>query len=320
MRIQDLGRLFFKPAHRHQAGWFAVCTNSRGVYFAQVQYSGERPQVVHCSFHPVAHVTSSVLEKLRRDERVGNFQFTTLLDASEYQIQLVDGLNVPTDELKTAVRWRIKDSLNYHVDDAAVDVLQIPAGRNGGGRPQSLFAVSAQKDTIRKRIELFEKAKMDLRVIDIPVLAQRNVAELFEEEGRGLALLSFDDSGGILTVTCDGELYMPRRIEITLGQLQDADEYQRGQYLERVALELQRSLDYFGRQFNHIVVQRLLVSAPVSLGLVQALAPNLDVPAEQLVLSQAMDISAAPDLADSEYAAHMFLVLGAALRYERRTL
>jgi MSHA biogenesis protein MshI len=234
---------------------------------------------------------------------------------------LVEAPSVPVDELKTAVRWRIKDMLNYHIDDATVDVLQIPPGKKSGAeRPQSLYAIAAPSETIKKRIALFEKAKINLQVIDIPEMAQRNIATLFEEGERGLALLSFSDSGGLLTVTCGGELYLARHLDITEGQLQDSNENLRQQYLERVELELHRSLDYFGRQFSYIPVTRLLVSAPEQLGLVQQFTSGLDLEVEQLDLAGVLDISAAPELADSGFAAHMLHALGAALRLERRVL
>jgi MSHA biogenesis protein MshI len=206
------------------------------------------------------------------------------------------------------------------VDDATIDVLLIPTNKYGGDRPQSLYAVAASNETIRKRIELFEKAKIELSVIDIPETAQRNIAALFEVEGRGLAMLTFGDEGGMLTITCDGELFLARRLEITLGQLQDADEELRQQYLDRVELELQRSLDYFDRQFHHIPVNRILLSAPESLGLEKLLTTNLGLPVELLNLAQGMDIFAVPELSDSEFVSYALPALGAALRQEKKAL
>lgn len=319
MNLPALSDLFSRT-HQH-VGWFAICLSSKGVYFAHVKYGKNKPRVMVCTFHTVENVTPSVLEKLHNDTRVAGFQFITLLDPGEYQMLLVEAPNVPVDELKTAIRWRIKDSLNYHIDDATVDVLQIPANKKSGvERPQSLYAIASPNETIKKRIALFEKAKIDLKVIDIPEMAQRNIAALFEEDERGLALLSFNDNGGMLTITCGGELYLARHIDITTGQLQDTNEDLRQQYLERVELELHRSLDYFGRQFSYIPVNRMLISAPAQLGLIQLLASGLEMPMEQLDLAQVLDISVVPELADSEYAAHMFLALGAALRLERRVL
>lgn len=309
----------FKRTHRN-AGWFAIGISDSGVHFSRIKLSGGRPQVVMCAFYPATSVTPAVLEKMRKDAHVGNFQFTTLLAPGEYQILLVDAPNVPVAELKTAVRWRIKDTLSYHVDDATVDVLQIPSNKSASERPQSLYAVAASNETIKKRIALFENAKIELDVIDIPEMAQRNIAELYEDSGRGLAFLAFDGNGGLLTFTFNGELYLARRLEVTMGQLQDANEDLRQQAIERVELEVQRSLDYFGRQFNHIPVSRLVVSAPEECGLIKMLADNLDFPVEPLDLAQVMDISAVPDLANKDYLAYALPALGAALRQERRAL
>ena len=273
-----------------------------------------------CMFHPATEVTSATLEKLRRDAHIGSYQFTTLLAPDDYQIMLVDAPNVPVDELKTAIRWRIKDMLSYHVDDATVDVLQIPGGKSGGGRPQSLYAVAVSNSTVRKCIRLFEDARIELSVIDIPEMAQRNIAELFEVNGRGLALLAFGDYGALLTFTMDGELYLSRRLDITSGQLQDASERQRQIHIERIELEVQRSLDYFDRQFQHTPVSRLLISAPERSDLIKILSNNLDLPVERMDLSQVMDITAVPDLARNEFVAAALPVLGAALRQERRVL
>jgi MSHA biogenesis protein MshI len=303
-----------------EAGWTAVTLGNKGVYVAQAKYVGSRPQITRCSFYAGNEVNSSFLEKIRKEAQLENARFTTLLASNEYQMMMVEAPNVPVDELKTAIRWKIKDSLSYHVDDATIDVLQIPIGKYGSERPQSLYAVAASNETVRKRINLFEKAKIDLSVIDIAETAQRNIAALFETEGRGLALLSFNDEGGLLTISSDGELFLSRRIEITVGQLSDADELLRQQYRDRVELEVQRSLDYFDRQFHHISINKMLVSAPDELGMVAILGSSLGMPVEALDLAQGMDIVGVPELADSEYASFALHALGAALRLEKKAL
>jgi MSHA biogenesis protein MshI len=318
MEMPLLTKLFKRTSR--DGGWVCVTLSNKGVHIAQTKRVGARPQVTRCSFHPLAEVTAGALEKIRKEAQLEAARFTTLLSANEYQILMVDAPNVPVDELKTAIRWKIKDALSYHIDDATIDVLQIPSQKYGSDRPQSLYVVAASNETIRKRIGLFEKAKFELNVIDIPEMAQRNIAALFETAARGLVLLSFSDEGGLLTITCDGELFLARRIDITLGQLQDADEGLRQQYLDRVELEVQRSLDYFDRQFHHIPVSRMLVSAPEALKLERRLADSLGLPVEMLDLAQGMDINLVPELADSEYVCHALHALGAALRQERRAL
>lgn len=311
---------FFKAKVR-DAGWFAIGLTEHGVYLAQVSLSGARPCVLRCEYHETGEVTATVLEKLKREAHLDNQLFTTLLAVGDYQLLMVEAPNVPVNELKTAIRWKIKDSLNYHVDDATVDVLEIPDSKYGSERTHSIYAVAAANVTIQKKyVSLFEKAKIELNVIDIPETAQRNIAALFEEADHAIALLAFDDNGGLLTITANGELYLARRLEMTVGQLQDANENLSIQHRDRVELELRRSLDYFDRQYHQLPISRVLVSVPASIGLVAFLSDEMDVVIEQLDLTRVMDIRAAPALADSEFVTHVLPTLGAALREEKRTL
>lgn len=317
MEPQFISSLF--KSKKRGAGWLAVVLGKNGVYLSKIELRKDSmPRVVRCEFHQMGTVSAVSLDKLRRAAKISNCDFTTLLAPSEYQMLMVETPNVPASELKTAVRWKIKDSLNYHVEDATIDVLPIPAGKSSSERVQSVYVIAASNITVKKRIALFEQAKIDLGVIDIPEMAQRNIASLFERGDQALAMLAFDENGGLLTFTAGGELYLSRFMEITVGQLMDANESLRKQYRERVEFELQRSLDYFDSQFSHMIVNRVVVSVPDNTGLVEFLAGAVDAKVEKLDLSQAMDISAVPALGDSEFVAHALPSLGAALRPERR--
>jgi MSHA biogenesis protein MshI len=310
---------FFKTKS-HNVGWFAIGLGLHGIYLAKIRLAGAMPRVERCEYHETGTVTAALLEKLRREADIGEHDVATLLAPGEYQLLLVEAPNVPVDEMKTAVRWKIKDGLNYHIDDATVDMVRIPASKYSSGRPQSLYAVAAANNIIRERIGMFEQAKLALNVIDIPEMAQRNIAALFESDDRALVVMTFDDFGGLLTFTAGGELYLSRRIEINVGQLLDANENLRQQYRDRVETELHRSLDYFDRQYNHLPVDMVLVCVPDNTGLVEFLASAMDTKVQKLDLSQVMDISAVPALADSEFVAHSLPTLGAALRKESRVL
>jgi MSHA biogenesis protein MshI len=316
MQIPQFLKLF-KQINRN-IGWVSIVLDGHGVHCVKLKRSATNVEVQMCEFRQIENVTPADIERLVRDLNLGALQFTTLLAPDEYQILLVDAPNVPDDELKTAVRFRIKDSLNCQVDEAFVDVIKIPGNSNAGNRPQSLFAVAASNDTLKKRISLFEKAKIHLSVIDIPEMAQRNIAKLFETEGRGLAFLAFDSKGGLLTFTCDGEMYLARRLDVTAGQLLDANEENRQQYMERVELEIQRSLDYFDRQFHYITLERMLVSAPEGAGLIKMFNGNLGLPVEPVNLSQVLNVSAVPALRNNEFLTEALPAIGAALRQERR--
>lgn len=316
MKIPSISSLL-KPKNR-DAGKLAVVLGEHGVYLSEIKLGGAMPCVVRCEYHEMRSVSAASFKKMFREAGLSRCKCTTLLAPSEYQMLMVEAPAVPANELKTAVRWKIKDSLNYHVEDATIDVLPIPASKSASEINKSIYVIAASNSTIKKYVALFDQEKVELDAIDIPELAQRNIASLFGRGDQALAMLAFGDNGGLMTFTAGGELYLSRLIEISARQLQDANESLRRQYRERVEFELQRSLDYFDSQFSHMTVDRVLVSVPDNTGLVEFLAGVVDVKIEKLDLSQVLDISAVPTLSDSEFAAYALPSLGAALRQEGR--
>lgn len=303
-------------------GWMAVNFLQEGVCIAHVNRPrGAKPEVTLCAKYRLDSSDAAALDKAAKDAHLARYNCTTLLGPDDYQMLLVEAPNVPPEELKTAIRWRIKDMLDYHIDDATIDVLDIPPDKNAAARTHSMYAIAARNEAVRGRVALFERTHTPLTAIDIQELAQRNIAGLLEQEGRGLALLAFDAEGGLLTVSFNGELYLSRRVDVTLPQLLDADEEQRTHHFERITLELQRSLDHFDRQFHFIALSRLMIATlPEKLGLRESLSANLYVPVENVDLGDLLDFSKVPELLQPDRQALYFHTLGAALRLEEKAL
>lgn len=296
---------------------------SDGIAAASVTRGAEgKPVLALSAFHASAEpAAAESLEKFGKELAAAEYQFTTLLGNGEYQLLNVDAPNVLPEELKTAVRFRLQDMLDFHVDDATIDVLDIPVDKAGASRTHTMFAVAARNSVIAQRQGLFEAAKLQLKVIDIPEMAQRNISALAEVPGRGLAMLSFHADGGLLTVTFNAELYLARRLDVTLTQLLDTDIERRNGCFDKVTLELQRSLDHFERQFNFIAVQRLLLAPTGALALHDYLSANLYMPVEELDLASIVDLgSSAAELATGAAQQRFFYTIGAALRVEETVL
>ncbi|MGJ9416168.1 agglutinin biogenesis protein MshI [Massilia sp. CMS3.1] len=279
-----------------------------------------RPQVRQAVFYPGKN-HAELLEKAGRELHAHAYRSITVLNGGEYQILSVDAPNVPADELKTAVRWRLKDMLDFHVDDATVDVLDLPVDPNAAVRAQhSMFAIAARNSVIEARQTLFTAAKVELAVIDIPEMAQRNISALVEPPGRGVAMLSFGSEGGLLTVSFRGELYLARRIDLGIEQLLDEDIERRNAAFDRVTLELQRSLDNFERQYSFISVAKLVLAPSAVIGLEEYLSSNLYMPVDTLDLASLFDFERAPELTDKRLQQRFLVPLGAALRHEETVL
>jgi len=254
-------------------------------------------------------------------ELVGEFeldksQCTTLLSESEYNLLLTEAPDVPTDELRAAVRWRIKDLIDYHINDATLDVFAIPAD-NAPGQSRSMYAVAARNSVIQDCVDQLEGAGINLDIIDIPELGQRNLASLLPDDTQGVVLLHFGRKGGLITITRQGDIFLTRNIDIGLETLQEAEDATL--HFDRIALEVQRSLDYYDSHFRQAPVRKIAITplSRIAPGLLDYLNANLSLDAEELNLPQLLDWEAAMP---AELSPECTMTIGAALRQEQRVL
>lgn len=301
--------------HRRNPGWMALRVLPDRIDAVHV-VPGMRPAVSQCESAQIGPGGPvEALRELRRALRLERYRCTTLIEFPEYQLHYVEAPGVPDVELRQALRWSVKDLIDYPVEEAAVDVLKIPAGAEQ--RARNVFVVTARNQHVAGVAKLFEDANVRLDAIDVPELAQRNLAVLCEAPERAAALLAFHSGSCWLTITGNTELLVVRRIDIGLDRLLQAEADQRSIYLDRIALELQRSFDNFDRQFGFIALSRLLLaSVPSECGLMETLQANLELPVGNFSLSEVMDLARAPKLADGSMQAERLLAIGAALRSE----
>jgi MSHA biogenesis protein MshI len=289
--------------------WTAMVFSGRTVQLAHIRRrTGERPELAGWASYPREGADLEVLRRLRAGKRLGPGRHTLLLPAGQYQLLQIEAPAVAAEELRNAVRWKIKDMVDFPVEDAGIDCLPPVAGARAG----QIYAVAAGRSVLQSWVRLFQDAKAPLAAIDIPELAQRNVAALFEDKNRGLALLAFDEGGGRLTFTYQGELYFSRHIDVAPGEMAAAES---GVLFERVLLDVQRTLDNVDRSYSAIPISRLLVSPPPGAAkFVDYLRENLYQPVETLDFAKHIDIANVPALANPAAQGQALLAIGAALR------
>ena len=303
---------------KRQPGWLSLLMHRDQVDLVHVKRGANgRPAVLMCDSYRKEESDAATLTRLAKELKLDRYRCTTLLERNGYQLHQVDAPNVPSGELKAAVRWRVKDLIDYPVETATIDVLDIPADSAAPAPDHAVLAVIAANSAIQRCIEPFNDSRIALECIDIPELAQRNIAALFESDGGGVVTVAFYQDDGLLTFTRGGELYNSRRIDISLQQLLQADETRRLVYFERIALEVQRSLDHLGRQYHYVPLAKVLLGPlPAALGLEQYLTSIISVPVESIELGAVMDFAAVPELKSIEVQSSYVQSIGAALRDE----
>ena len=279
--------------------------------------AGRLPAVTAIDFRPWnGGDKTRLLAKLTADHSLDRARCTTLLDASDYSLLLTEAPDVPADELRAALRWRIKDLIDFHINDATLDVFDLP-GEKVTGRARAMYAVAARSSAIQRRVDLLTGAGINLDVIDIPELAQRNLAALLPEDAQGLVLLSFTPAGGLLTITKQGELYLSRAMDTGLDALTGDDDV--AGYFDRIVLEVQRSLDYYDSHFRQAPVSNVALAPlerPIA-GFAEHLKSNLSANVIEMDLASLIDVGreVPPALKST-----CLGTLGAALRVEDKAL
>ena len=255
------------------------------------------PQLLACEFHPIDGTdVAGALRDLLSATGSNHTRCTTLLRSGDYQLLLVEAPDVEASELRAAIRWRIKDLIDFHIDDAVIDVVEIPG--QDRGRARMMYVVVARSSRVRARIDLIEDADLDLTAIDIEELALRNLAALADSEGRGSCLLWFGADDGLILLVRGGELYLSRRVEIGISQLFSAAQHgdpESGEFgapltaaLDQLTLEIQRSLDYYDSHFSLPPMGTVFVApcAPSMPFVARYLDLNLDIRTVELDLER----------------------------------
>jgi MSHA biogenesis protein MshI len=274
-----------------------------------------KPAVRWTTTEPWAQPVAA-LQRLRRSRQLHRHRCVALLQHHQYQCMTLDApADVPRDDWAAAVRWQLKDSVDFAVDAAAIDVLAVPEGTSYRAQAQ-LIAVAAAEAQVRPLVEQAADAGAPWTAIDIVETALRNLSALVEPEGRAQALLHCQAHHATLVVTYGGELLSTRQLDLSLALPDDADDALRQQAYEHAGLELQRTLDGIERAFGQVTLARLLVTPmPGVQALCAHLGPLLYVPVAPLVLDEVLDLSAVPDLlAEPALFNHRLCAIGAALR------
>ena len=303
---------FLKP--RTEQGWLSVGLREGRADFVHIRREpGRKPVVLLADSVGKGADDAATLGALRRPMRLDRYRCTALLTHGKYQLIQTDAVAGAPDEAREVMRWKLKDQVEFPVDTAAIDLLPIPSD----GRATQVFVALSPESVIAPLVQAFQAARVPLAAIDLPEMSQRNLAALFEEDGRGLATLIFDDDEGLLTFTQNGELLVVRHVEITAPQLITADAERRSALFERIALDVQRSLDNFDRMYSAIQLSNILVAPiPGIDGFLGYLRANLTVSVVPLDLSGVMDLGAVPGLLDPLRQFQCLRALGAALRDE----
>ena len=175
-----------KSAVSPKSGWTSVCLWPGRIDVARVERGVEKPKVMALESYERGNNDLDAVKRLGRKYKLSGAPCATLLTAAEYQmlqLEVPSGL-APDTPLKAALAGKLGEMLDQPLAHFTYDVARIPTAEHAPGRAQHAYAMVAGNAAIAPRVRLFHDAKVGLKAIDIPEMAQRNVAALCEQPDR----------------------------------------------------------------------------------------------------------------------------------------
>lgn len=254
-------------------------------------YRDEVLQLVDSAQVAGASDISAQLQQWVQQYRLQGVACTVVVHPKQYQLILTERPPVEDAELAAALPWKIKDLLHHPVNEVAIDAFALPSDAFRG-RQRMIYAVAMPKTQLTTFAGLIEESGLALDTISIPeVLLWRLLAGKALPGNR--AILRLDRANGVLSIANDNAVYLCRSFDIGLDKIRstlpvlDESSFSGGQFLDALALELQRSLDYYESQVGKGGVSELLV-----VPLPERDAPMIRVLAKQLgVRVQVLDVN-----------------------------
>lgn len=239
---------------------------SDGIAVAEIDASNEQmPALKSCQYiagsDPVERLKQ--LEKYIKRHSLKKLPCSVVLDGALYNLFQMAAPPVEDEELKDALRWSVKDFVDYPVEEAVIDVFRVPVQQN---KEPKVFVVASLRDDIQNTLDFIRKSGLTLMSIDIEELSLGNIVRKIPGHEKGVALLNFEQGHGSINLYHDSSLYVSRRIEVGLERMESLQSLGseltaiEEQVYDPIILELQRSLDFYESEFAKPPISQLVVS------------------------------------------------------------
>lgn len=239
---------------RSNAGRIGLGIGPDGLSVAQVNGAGE---LVYCAFHDRPGDTSDLLIELQREHEWGAIPCSIVLHPVYYKLLLAEQPAVEKEELSAALRWKLKDLLDYPLEEAAIEYFLLPEDAYRG-RQSMVYAAALRKSTLLSLVDPVEECGLKVDCVEIAELAIHSLIARLPSDVGGIACVQLHEGEGFINLVEDGAVYLSRRLDIGLDAFSpDGDNTQ---FFDALYLEIQRSLDFYESQLGKGIITQLLYS------------------------------------------------------------
>ena len=223
-----------------------------------------------------------------------------------YKIAMLKTPNVARTEYRKAVRWQVKDIIDYPLEDVAVDIFYPHALEQ---IPKKIFVVAAQQRWLKEVATIIRECALKLVAIDIRQFALRNLIVTNPAEknaNQNVGILELIDNNCVTTLLHGRDIHLVRKFPINMEKLRQGNH---GELCE----ELQRSFDYCVTELEGPIPQKLwfLPHEAFTQEIIDKIGGHLNQSAALINLNNLVKFTPPPS---SDHGDHYHAVLGGALR------
>ncbi|WP_370216784.1 hypothetical protein [Thalassolituus sp.] len=287
--------------------YWAVHRTQRGVISSFVPEDGEK------GFEKLAEWIDK--------QGLGGSPAVVCMDVEQYDLQLVDSPPVPPEELTDALSFRIDELVGAPAADKVLQAFPLP-GDAYRGRMSMAFAAITDRAYLQDIVDFCRSHDLKLEQILINEMAVLNLLANIEPEDS-VAVLRLEENSGVIYLYRDGALYFTRQISLGTDDLglsslnveEGGLSMQPNSRIDVLALELQRSMDYFESQLGLGAVSQLWVMNPDGVDVTDALG-ELEERVNTPVRLMSLETSFNRQDSEVPLTASLAIALGGALSYD----
>jgi MSHA biogenesis protein MshI len=256
-----------------------------------------------------------------KDQKLTGIPVVVCLDSTRYELQLVESPPVPAEELSDAMGFRLAELVSDDVSDKVLQAFPLPSDAYRG-RMTMAFAAITERSYLKEIVTFCREYELKLDQIIINEMSALNLLASVDPDDS-VAVLRLEADAGVIYLYRNGALYFTRQISLgtddlglsSLNVSEGGMMMQPNSRIDVLALELQRSMDYFESQLGLGAIGQLWVMKPDNIDVTDALGEiedRINTPVRLMSLESAFNRQEG----EIPLTASLAMALGGALGYD----
>lgn len=256
-----------------------------------------------------------------KDHKLTGIPVVVCLDSTRYELQLVESPPVPAEELSDAMGFRLAELVSDDVSDKVLQAFPLPSDAYRG-RMTMAFAAITERSYLKEIVTFCREYELKLDQIIINEMSALNLLASVDPDDS-VAVLRLEADAGVIYLYRNGALYFTRQISLgtddlglsSLNVSEGGMMMQPNSRIDVLALELQRSMDYFESQLGLGAIGQLWVMKPDNIDVTDALGEiedRINTPVRLMSLESAFNRQEG----EIPLTASLAMALGGALGYD----